>query len=49
MIDFIKSWIYYPKLKRYLTNHYGFEFNMSRIQYAWWHYHVGKLKENITD
>nr|DAH54775.1 MAG TPA: hypothetical protein [Bacteriophage sp.] len=44
IFDFIKSWFFYPKLKSYFENYWGIEFHMSRIQYSWWHCHVGKLK-----
>lgn len=50
IIDFAKSFIYYPKMKRYFDekgmsdcNIWGNE-RFASIKYAWWHFHVGKLK-----
>ena len=44
MIDFIKSWIYYPKMVKYLKDKCGIEYKNSRLGYSWWHCHTGKLK-----
>lgn len=46
IIDFIKSWLYYPKMKRYLNRLGIHNWDNQRLYYAWWHCHVGKLKEN---
>ena len=44
MIDFIKSWLYYPKMVKYLKDKCGIEYKNSRLGYSWWHCHTGKLK-----
>lgn len=50
MVDYIKSCIYYPKMKKYFDERNMAECNCWRnkrfavFRYAWWHYHVGKLK-----
>ncbi len=45
IIDFIKSWFYYPKLKRYAMEQGGwmkiYISNIGRFQYAWWHCRKG--------
>lgn len=43
--DFIKSWIYYPKMKRYLNEKCGVDCVHTRIQYALWHCKVGFLSD----
>ena len=43
--DFIKSWIYYPKMKRYLKEKCGVDCAYTRIQYALWHCKVGFLSD----
>ncbi len=42
--DFICSWIYYPKMKKYL-NGVGIKQIMNRLQYAFWHSKTGKLSD----
>lgn len=51
IIDFIKSFMYYPTMKKYFDdsgmsdcNHWR-DREFGRFEYAWWHCHVGKLKE----
>ena len=45
MIDFVKSWFYYPKLKKYAMEHGGlmkvYISNTGRFQYSWWHCRKG--------
>lgn len=45
IIDFIKSWFYYSKLKRYAMKQGGwmkiYISNTGRFQYAWWHCRKG--------
>lgn len=45
VIDFVKSWFYYTKLKRYALESGGlmkaYISNTNRIQYAWWHCRKG--------
>lgn len=49
--DYTKSWLYYPTMKKYFDDRKMSECNtwrnenFSRFKYAWWHCHVGKLKE----
>ena len=43
MIDFIKSWIYYPNMFKYLKDRCNIEYPKSRLEYAWWHCHAGKI------
>lgn len=50
IIDYIKSWLYYPTMKKYFDdrgmsdcNHWD-KRKFGRFRYAWWHCHVGKLK-----
>lgn len=43
--DFIKSWIYYPKMKHYLKEKCGVDCDHTRIQYALWHCKVGILSD----
>lgn len=42
--DFIYSWFYYPKMKRYLKDRYDYTYQESRMFYAWYHCHAGRLK-----
>ena len=48
--DFIKSYFYYPKMKKYfddrnMPNHNTWKNEkFARIKYALWHCHVGKMK-----
>lgn len=50
ILDYIKSWIYYPKMKKYYEEKKLEVYNpwrnerFARFKYAWWHCHVGKLK-----
>lgn len=45
VIDFVKSWFYYPKLKKYDLEQGGwiktYISNTGRFQYAWWHCRKG--------
>lgn len=50
IVDFIQSWIFYPKMVKYFCDR-GMENcnpwyreKFARIRYSWWHCHVGKLK-----
>ena len=43
--DFIKSWIYYPKMKRYLKEKCGVGCVHTRIKYALWHCKQGILSD----
>ena len=56
IIDYIKSWFYYPKMEKYFDDRNMSDYNrwknekFARFKYAWWHCHAGKLKEqNVTD
>lgn len=44
MYDFIRSWIYYPKMKEHLKS-IGIKQVMSRLQYALRHSKAGKLSD----
>ena len=50
IIDYIKSWLYYPKMRKYfesinLKNADLWRKKMfPRFSYAWWHCKHGKLK-----
>lgn len=50
IVDYIKSWIYYPTMERYFNERGMTQYNVwkhekfARFKYAWWHCHVGKLK-----
>lgn len=44
MIDFVKSWIYYSKMIKYLKDRCEIDYPCSRLRYSWWHCHAGKLK-----
>ena len=47
IIDFIKSWLYYPKLKKYFENKGMIDYvPETRFEYAKWHSRCGKLKDN---
>ena len=51
IVDFIKSWLYYPKLKEYLKNN-GLSVKVmfgDRLRYAKWYCQVVKLKDNQQD
>ena len=37
IIDFIKSWFYYPKMTKYLKDKCNIEYPCSRLRYSWWH------------
>lgn len=43
IIDFAKSWLYYPKMQKYLIKTYGKKMNMTRLQYSIWHCKLEKL------
>ena len=43
--DFIKSWVYYPKMKRYLKEKCGVDCVHTRFQYALWHCKQGVLSD----
>lgn len=47
--DFIKSWIYYPKMKWYLKNECGVNYPNTRLQYSFWHCRTGMLCDNHID
>lgn len=42
--DFIRSWIYYPKMTKFL-NGIGIKEPDSRFEYALWHCKTGKLSD----
>lgn len=51
ILDYIESCINYPKMKKYFDernmswrNHWKNK-RFSMFKYAWWHGHVGKLKD----
>lgn len=50
ILDYKKSWIYYPTMKKYFDARKMSDYNryndrkFARFKYAWWHCHVGKLK-----
>ena len=50
IVDYIKSWIYYPKMKKYfddrnMSNHNPWRNQkFARFKYASWHCKRGKLK-----
>lgn len=53
IIDFVKSWLYYPKMCRHfmttmadITSIQFMERYNNRWKYAWWHCRVGKMKDN---
>ena len=43
--DFIKSWIYYPKMKHYLKEKCGVDCVHTKFQYALWHCKQGILSD----
>lgn len=51
IVDYINSWLYYPKMEKYFKGigleksnpWYGKRF--ARFKYSWWHCHAGKLKD----
>lgn len=51
IIDFLDSFFYYSKMKRYFIDKGLFSYNpwqgkkFSRIKYAWWHCYHEKLKD----
>lgn len=44
--DFIKSWVYYPKMKQYLKDKCGVDYPNTRLQYSFWHCRAGMLCDN---
>ena len=46
--DFIKSWLYYPKMKRYL-NGIECEPTRSRLKYALWHCITGACSDTAIE
>lgn len=52
IFDYIKSLMYYPTMKKYFDDRDMSECNtwnndrFARFKYAWWHCHVGMLKNN---
>lgn len=48
IIDFIKSWFYYPKLKKWFEDRNSGAFSLTRFQYALKHYKTLKEFENRT-
>ena len=51
IIDFIKSWLYYPKIKKYLKSIGVRDEDMygTRLGYAKIHCKCGKLKDNYNE
>lgn len=47
--DLIKSWMYYPKMKRYLKDRCGVDYPNTRLQYFFWHCRAGMLRDNHID
>lgn len=45
IIDFIKSWLYYPKLKQWLKERNFDKFPNSRFQYAYKHFRMKRRVE----
>lgn len=45
MYDFIKSWMYYPKMKRYMKEKIEIDYVYTRLQYALWHCREGILSD----
>lgn len=45
IIDFIKSWFYYPKMKKYLKDRCCIYYSQSRLNYALWHCKFSKKIE----
>lgn len=45
--DFIKSFFYYPKMRKYFRNRKMEQYDIwkSAIKYAWWHCSGGKLDD----
>lgn len=43
--DFIKSWLYYPKMIQYLRKCGINEFKRTKFQYALWHCRTGNLSD----
>ena len=44
--DFIKSWMYYPKMKQYLKGRCNVDYQNTRLQYSFWHCRTGMLCDN---
>lgn len=50
IVDYIKSCFYYPTMKRWFDERNISKQNpwnnrkFARFRYAWWHCHIGKLK-----
>ena len=58
IFDYIKSWLYYPKMEKYFDDRDMSMCNrwknkkFARFKYAWWHCHAGKLRptyDRVTD
>lgn len=53
IIDFIKSWFYYAKMKKYLKDRCCIYYSQSRLNYALWHCKfskkIEKAKQNIDN
>lgn len=47
--DFIKAWIYYPKMKRYLKDRCGVDYQNTRLRYSLWHCRTGMLCDDHID
>ena len=47
--DFIKSWMYYPKMKRYLKERCSVDYPNTRLKYSFWHCKAGMLCDNHID
>ena len=53
IIDFIKSYFYYPKMKKYLKDRCRIYYSQSRLNYALWHCKfskkIEKAKQNVDN
>lgn len=49
ILDFVESWLYYPKMKKHLNKLGIHNWDNRRLYYAWWHCRVGRLKDNGND
>ena len=53
IIDFIKSYFYYPRMKKYLKDRCCINYSQSRFNYALWHCKfskkIEKAKQNIDN
>lgn len=51
--DFIQSFFYYPKMRKYFRNKKMEQYDIwkSAVRYAWWHCQDGKLKpdDKVSD